>query len=307
MVHSSSTTSNSVCIFHNGNSRVVELYKQRYQDLVFLGNLATNTMHPLGHLYEVSYADLKDDIMLRAHKLGIKVIRHITTLEDDLVHRLPECAIDPADTSAWLDHVVINGLSWASEVVTEFRYSSTINDRVAIITTGRTASSHYEEYLRNHGVESFEYPKKTDLTWLEAKSAVLLWRRDHWDCMLSNWIAKSTQTWTHSLNGNVIDQLPDTVEPITEHYINAEWADICSKVLDDAMFFRYIIGRAINLVESENIVQKLTTSHNRISYDKTKMIPNVSEAQQEYQKSRIHDLLSIKYNIVSKHIPQLTY
>ena len=69
----------SVCIFHNGNSRIIELYKQKFKNLKFLQNwtLAGNNSPRRGAWWEISPADITNEILLDIKSRGIKIIRHI--------------------------------------------------------------------------------------------------------------------------------------------------------------------------------------------------------------------------------------
>ena len=130
----------SVCIYHNGNSRILEYYKQKFSHLHFAGNLADSTVYPdQGHMWEVCFADASRKNLVQVKKSGVHILRHISSYQDDQQHLLPESK--KLDYNRWLNYAVSNNLSFADEIVSDFVYESTTTDSTVIVTSGRSAGS----------------------------------------------------------------------------------------------------------------------------------------------------------------------
>ena len=148
----------SICIYHNGNSRILAYYKQKFSHLKFVGNLAESADYPAqGHMWEVCFADANRHNLFQAKKQGVYILRHVSDFQDDLQNLLPECeSFEHAD---WLDHVVTRQLSFANHVVCDFVLESNSNNSTVIVTTGRTANTYFQEILTQAGMTTFENSK----------------------------------------------------------------------------------------------------------------------------------------------------
>jgi hypothetical protein len=292
----------SICIYHNGNSKILEFYKEKFQHLTFVGNLSESTQFdPSGCLWEVCFADATKENLTAACKQGIRIVRHISSYKDDCDNLLPESRL--FDFDDWLNYVVITNLSFADEVVCDELLPTSVNNEIAIITTGRTANTHFVEVLKSFNQCSFEYFKKIDERFLQAASAILMWRLDQWECLTSIWISKQTDHWSHQLENQSKLQFDLLVDPIDQTWIKTDWVNICTSVLDHALFYKYVIGRPVSLITTEQAIEKYQSVQKKIDYDKKEIIKNYKESQSKYSESSIAKLLDLLYNKVQSHIP----
>ena len=277
----------SICLYHNGNSRILDYYKDKFSNLIFSGNWAEAADKPnIGHLWEICFADATQQNMIDARSRGIFILRHISTYNDDLANRVSEASefryID------WLNHAVSHNLCFADKVVSDLYIPATrVSDDTAIITTGRSANTHLQLALSDHGIKSFEYLKIIDQRFLDAKSAVLLWRENHWDCMTSIWIAQQINSCYHQTQDQKLEIPKFTVDQIDTEWIAGDWATICQTVFDHAMLFKYVCQRSIFSMTTENIVGKFQTQQKKIIYDKEKIINNYAQSLAQYQQSQV--------------------
>jgi hypothetical protein len=169
----------SVCIFHNGNSRVIDLYKEKYNTLEFSGNWASSEQVPMrGQLYELCYADANWDNLIKLRRYRTRIVRHISSYQDDQEHALPEC--EQFDESTWLTNVVLNNLCFADDIYCDFFVQPLqSNDERILITTGRTANTHFIDwFVKKKNIKAFECSKSLDQRLIDAGSASMLWRKD---------------------------------------------------------------------------------------------------------------------------------
>jgi hypothetical protein len=297
----------SICLYHNGNSRVVDYYKEKFSNLKFSGNWSEATeKSSTGQLWEICFADATRNNMLAACQQQINIIRHISTYDDDTKNKLPEAG--EFDYQDWLTHVVANNLSFADTVISDFYLQSHTNDEIAIVTTGRTANTHLQLVLHDRGQQSFEYKKLLDQRLLESKSALLLWRKDQWECLASTWIAMQTDyNYSHQLLGQSLVSIDFTVKEIDKQWINASWSNLCQSVLDHSMFIKYVCQKPIHLVTTENIVAQFQSKQQKINYNKEKIIDNYDQTMRYYSQSLVAELLELLYNKVQKHISVTNY
>lgn len=293
----------SVCIFHNGNQRILEHYKALYSDLNFVGNLSESVTWPSHNsLWEVCFADASIELLYRAKSAGIKILRHVSTYQDDLDNRLPECG--KFDYDQWLQHVVCNLISLADQIVCDWTLpSKTVNETV-IITTGRTANTHLQRAMLIKGAKFYECSKKYDHNFFAASAAVLLWRLDQFACLTSNWIAAETKyRYAHQLTHGASHSF-STVNPITTEWVHNEWVNSCKLVLDQAMTSKYLMQRSTVRTTTEQIIHKLISNHTKLGYNKNQVIPNYREIEQYYIGSEVEKMLHYLYNNVCEHIPE---
>lgn len=293
----------SICIYHNGNSRILQQYKAKFLHLTFSGNLAdsVNNLPSHGHLWEICFADATREILTTALQHGVFILRHISTYSDDMDNLLIEC--ERFDYQPWLNHVVANNLCFASQVVSDLTLDSPVEDATAIITTGRTANMHFQSVLAQQGLQTFEYSKTLDQQLLESKSAILLWRKDQWECLTSTWVAQQTQySKSHQRAGDPLIKFDHILAPISQEWVNAAWVNLCQIVLDHAMFYLYVCGRSITHTTTELVTGAFQSDQQKLKYNKEQLISNYRETQQYYYQSGIAELLEMLYTNVTKHI-----
>lgn len=291
----------NVCIFHNGNSRIVELYKQKFSNLKFHGNwINANADSPAG-LWEICFADATFDVLMQARSAGVFIIRHITQYQDDLDHLMPEC--EKFEYNNWLAHAVTNYLCFADQIVSEFLITPPEHKSdTVIVTTGRTANTHLQQVYNMHGYYAFENLKTINKDFLTAGNSVLLWREDQWQCLTSHWIATCTKFQkAHQFLGKDPPKF-DLVESLNHHWIECDWVNMCQATLDMALLFKYVCNRPTSYTTTSEITKKFVSTHVPLSYNKHQIIPNYDEMQQWYIQSGIVELLDILYNNVTKHL-----
>ena len=165
----------SICIYHNGNSKVLAHYKQKFSHLKFSGNLAESLAYPnQGHMWEVCFADATRTNLAQAKKSGVHILRHISSYQDDQQNLLSEC--ESLDHSQWLNHAVNDNLSFSDDVVCDFVLETIPDGSTVIVTTGRAANTYFQEILKRTGMITFEHSKSLSDDFLSSSLAVLLWR-----------------------------------------------------------------------------------------------------------------------------------
>lgn len=291
----------SVCLYHNGNSRILQQYKTQFLHLQFCGNWAETTEHPAtGCFWEICHADATTENLMRATTSGVYVLRHISTYQDDLENLLPECR--NFEYSDWLTHVVTNNLCFADQVVSDLLLKSSINPCTVIITTGRTANTHLQEVYKSHGGIAFEGPKSITDDLLLAHDAVLLWRQDQWQCLTSIWIAEQTfYKKAHQLAGKPLIHF-DVVEPIDINWICTNWMNQCKITLDQALLSKYVCNRPTSYTTTSEITKKFSSVQIPLPYDKRQLIPNYEQVESWYTQSTIASLLNLLYIKVTTHL-----
>ena len=296
------TPDQSICIFHNGNSRILKKYQDQFSNRKFKGNWAEATdKDSQGCLWEICFADATRENLKSAIDHGVFVIRHISNYQDDIDHRLNECEL--YDYDFWLNFVVSQNLSFSNLVVSDVKINNGETKNVALITAGRTANTHLQEILKSQNINAFEYSKIIDRYFLQANSAILLWRCNQWECLTSTWIAIETEyKKSHQLFGNPNLIFNDSVSEISHEWINNHWYNLCCSVLDHALFYKYICQRPISYTTTEHIVRNFQSKQNKISYDKSKLIDNYASTELYYKNSDIANTLDYLYNNVVQHI-----
>lgn len=291
----------SVCLYHNGNSRILQQYKAQFLHLQFCGNWAEATDHHApGCLWEICYADATVENLMQATASSVHVLRHISTYQDDLENLLPEC--EHLEYADWLTHVVTDNLCFADQVVSDLLLESSGNPCTVIITTGRTANTHLQEVYKSHGRIAFEGPKSITNDLLSAHDAVLLWRQDQWQCLSSTWIAKQTfYKKSHQL-ANKSSKHFDVVKPIDINWICQDWMNICKITLDQALLSKYVCNRPTSYTTTAEITKKFLSVQVPLSYNKRQLIPNYEEVESWYKQSTIASFLELRYNKVIKHL-----
>ena len=298
----------SICIYHNGNSRILEHYKQKFSHLHFAGNLTNSTVYPdQGHMWEVCFADATRKNLVQAKKSGVHILRHISSYEDDQKNRLLEC--ESFDPDHWLNYVVSNHLSFADEVVSDVAYKSSTNDSTVIVTTGRSANTFFQEILNKAGIVSFEHSRFLTNNFLSAESAILLWRLDQWECLSSKWIANQTHyKYSHQTTQSSRQNFNFTVPEISQEWIRTDWFNTCCLVLDHALLYKYVLQRPIHSTTTEQIVAiNIQTDQQKLIYDKSKIIPDYEQSKSLYEQSEIAEILNMLYNQTRLHIEELDY
>jgi len=292
----------SVCIYHNGNSRILQYYRDKFSHLTFSGNWAESIDRPAtDHLWEICFADATRDVMTAIVDCGIFVVRHISTYQDDMDNLLPEC--QRFAYVYWLDYVVSKNLCFADQVVNEVVLDHSTTNEVAVITTGRTANMHLQQLLDKHGDQPFEYSKIINHQLMESKSAVFLWRVNQWDCLSSTWIAKQTKyEKAHQLFDQPAVTFENTVPPLPQEWVESDWVNVCYAVLDHAMLYRYVCQRPISWTTTEYIVSNFQTKHQKLKYNKSELFNNYQQAKEQYEQSSIAKHLNLLYNKVISHI-----
>ena len=292
----------SICIYHNGNSRILDYYKSKFNYLTFGGNWAeTKNCDAPNYLWEICFADATRDNLFNLSKNNVHVIRHISEYTDDQQNRLAECS--PYNYEFWINHVVSNHLCFADQVICDQVIKTNSVDEIAIITTGRTASSHLEEALKTLGYASFEYEKTICDRLLSSESAILLWREDQWACASSHWIMYQERA-IHQFNDRLPQEINLVVEPIPWSWIENVWINMCQLVADHSMFFYYVLGKPVNIMTMQQAITLYQSRHEKISYNKDQIIPNYDLIKSKYQNSEVEYFLNFMYNKLRTHFPE---
>ena len=289
----------SACIFHNGNSRIVEFYKQKFSHLTFSGNLSEcENLDKTDCLWEICFADATRENLTAAVESGIQIVRHISTYSDDIENLMPEC--DQFDYPNWLEFVVTKNISFADEIVSDFELSRPdTHNKTIIITTGRTANMHFQEVLSKYGIESFENQKALDDQLLNAKESVLMWREDQWECLTSIWIAKNSE-FRHNTRDQ--DEIDIAIDPVDPKWIDKDWCDMAQMAFDYALFFKFVLKRPITIITTERAISNYTSNHKKVNYNKQKVIDQYDQTKQSYQNSEVAKTLNLLYNKVQQQI-----
>lgn len=298
----------SVCIYHNGNSRILEHYKQKFSQLHFAGNLAESSAYPdQGHLWEICFADAARKTLVHAKKSGVYILRHISSYEDDQQNLLPEC--ESFDYNTWLNHVVSDNLSFADEVMSDFVLPSATNGSTAIVTTGRSANTYFQEILSKAGITSFEHDRYLTTNFLSSSNGILLWRLDQWECLASTWIASQTDfKYSHQTTQSGPQDFNFQVPEISLDWIKNDWFNAGCLVLDHALLYKYVLQRPIYSTTTEHIVSlNIQTDQQKLIYDKSKIIPDYEQSKLLYEQSEIAEILNMLYNQTQLHIEELDY
>jgi hypothetical protein len=298
----------SICIYHNGNSRILEHYKQKFSHLHFAGNLSESLDYPAqGHLWEVCFADATRKNLAHAKKSGVYILRHISTQQDDQENLLPECEL--FGHAQWLNHAVCDNLSFSDEVVCDFVLDTIPDGSTVIVTTGRTANTYFQEILTQLEMKTFENSKSLTDDFLSSSLAVLLWRLDQWECLTSTWIANQTDyKYSHQIADSAPLKFDFTVPTISTDWIKKEWFDLCCSVLDHSILYKYVIQRPIYSATTERIIDLDTnTAQQKIVYDKSKIIPDYEQSRLRYEQSEIAEILNMLYNQTQHHIKEIDY
>jgi hypothetical protein len=285
----------SVCIFHNGNRRIVEFYKNKFSYLQFHGNWAESSKdHVKPGLYEICYTDASIKNLQQARDLGVRIVRHISTHADDLKNLLPECC--PYDQAAWLNNVVVNNLCFSDEIEHDFVLPTDSVKECVIITTGRTASSHLGHAWKAQGKKNFEHEKCINQRFLNAESAVLNWREDQWECASSMWIMLTSKRVLHNVTGNPLDNYDFQVSAIPQTWIDNDWTNMSKLVLDHSLFFKYVLKKSVLIMSAEYVIEHYQSPHGKMSYEKNKIIQEYNESMSKYNSSNTRHLLDMLYN-----------
>ena len=292
----------SICLYHNGNSRVVELYCNQFANLKFCGNWTeADNRSATGCLWEVCFADVTIDNLLLAVESGVKIVRHISTYQDDMNYLLPEC--ERFEYDQWINHAVADNLCFANAVVSELHVAPPTQDATVIVTTGRTANTHLQEVYKSKSKVAFESSKRLDSEFFTAKDSVLLWRLDQWACLTSTWIAQQTEyAKSHQLEHRPTLSFDSPVLPLDQTWINSTWANLCRITLDQAMLSKYVCDRPVSYTTTEFITANFTTVQTPIPYNKQNLIPNYDEMFQWYNHASLAKHLTIMYNNVITHL-----
>jgi hypothetical protein len=285
----------SVCIFHNGNRRIVEFYKNKFSYLQFHGNWAESAKyHIKPGLYEICHADASTENLQQARELGVRIVRHISTHADDLANLLPEC--HPYDQVTWLNNAVVNNLCFSDEIVCDFVLPTNSVAECVIITTGRTASSHLEQAWKAQGKKSFEHTRRIDQRFLNAESSVLNWREDQWECASSLWIMIASNRVLHNVKGSPLDNYDFQVPAITQTWIDNDWTNMSKLVLDHSLFFKYVLKKSVLIMPTEYVIEHYQSPHGKMSYEKNKIIQEYNESMSKYNSSNTRHLFNTLYN-----------
>lgn len=292
----------SICIFHNGNSRILKEYREKFSNKKFKGNWADATdKHSQDCLWEICFADATRENLKSAIDHSVFIIRHISDYQDDINHRLDECK--PYDYDFWVNFIVSQHLSFSNLVVSDVKIAAPIDEITAIITTGRTANTHLQQVLKKQNINSFEYSKIIDSYLLKSKSAIFLWRCDQWECLTSTWIAMKTKYKKSHQTTDIPELIFDSPVPdISHEWIDNQWYNMCCNVLDHAMFYHYICQKPVYCTTTEYVVNNFQSTQIKINYDKSNLIGNYLITEEYYKNSAIANTLNFLYNNVINHI-----
>jgi hypothetical protein len=293
----------SVCIFHNGNSKVLEYYKEKYKHLEFCGNGAVSaTLNDTNCLYEISFADATPYVLYTIKQKNIKILRHLSEYANDQANLLPECCSMPY--KEWTEHIAINLISFADKIVVDTTFDVDSTNQVVLLTTGRTASKHVEEHLRSQGIESYEVKKPIQLeSCSNAGSAILLWRENQWENAVSHWISAQTGLWTHNSDQqNNVDWTKITLGNIPNEWFDVSWFNQTQQVFDYAIFFKYVLSKDVKLLTTEQAISKFASSHRKINYNKKDIISDYYTSLQHYNNSLPKEITDYLYQTIQQKI-----
>jgi hypothetical protein len=292
----------SICLFHNGNSRILNLYKTQFKDLKFCGNLAESTeKSSTGCLWEICFSDATPSNLLDAISQGVKIVRHISTYQDDIENLLPEC--ERFNYNDWLNNVVSNNLCFAHNIVSDLNISSADTNNTVLITTGRTANTHLQLYYKSKGRLAFEGSTHLDQDFFSSADSVFVWRLDQWACLTSNWIARCTNySKSHQTSLQPIVTFDEPVAPLSLDWIKTEWFNRCKTAMDQSLFSKYVLNKFVSVATTEFIIKNIETIQQPLRYKKKKLIPNYDEIKCWYEQSDVATSLDIMYNQVTKHL-----
>jgi hypothetical protein len=292
----------SICIYHNGNSRILQHYLTKFSDLKFSGNWSEAVNQPSsGHIWEICFADATRENMFAAVNADVYILRHISNYNDDLENLLPEC--QTFNYVDWTNFVVVNNLCFATQVVSDVKLDNHTKNEVAIVTTGRTANTHLQLAINQLGNKAFEHSKQIDQRLVESNKAVLLWRKNNWDCLTSTWIAVQTEyKKSHQTSDQPLIEFSVDIPPIDLAWIIDTWVNLCQLVLDHAMFYQYVCQRPIVYTTTECVVAKFQTQQQKLNYNKEHLIANYCKIKSQYDQLKFAEMLEFLYNNVTQHI-----
>tara|TARA_R110000868_G_C10755344_1_gene753516 strand:- start:35 stop:907 length:873 start_codon:yes stop_codon:yes gene_type:complete len=277
----------SVCLYHNGNSRVVELYKEKYKHLDFAGNYACNELRD-NALYEICIADASNKLLLDMKYHGVRIIRHISTSKDDSAHKMDE-----------LEHVVypdliLNNLCFSDEIHCDYVLDSDNVDETVIITTGRTANSNLVDNLKQKGQIAWEDEKIINSRLCNSKHAILLWRCDVWEVCTSIAISYS--------NG-FLHNTDITPRPVfdTSFNIDMDWIDVtfwnnCRLTLDRALYYHVLMQKPVKCMTTEEMLPTTPSRFKKINYNKQQLILNYTQAHKHFIDTKFDKNIIMLYN-----------
>lgn len=292
----------SVCLYHNGNRQIVDYYQKKLSHLTFSGNWANATdPDPQGKLWEICYADVTRENLIKANALGIHVLRHVSTYTSDRQNLLQECS--PMNHYDWLNYVVCNNLTFCDEIISDISFNDQLLDQTVIITTGRTANSHFREFLNLSGNNAIEVSKKVNDDLLTSKFAILMWREDHWEALTSMWFALQTNQWIHQVNQQVNGNTSCCVAKISQDWIDNNWINACQFVFDCVCFFKLVLKRPISLMTTERAINEFRSSHSKINYDKSTLIEDYNQTKDSYYNSITYKSIDNMYSRIKTLIP----
>lgn len=293
----------SICLFHNGNKQIVANYIEKFPNLKFSENwiLAGDTPPNTGCLWEICHADVSDELLLKARNNNIKIIRHISTYEDDLKNLMAE--VVKTSKEQWLNQTVLHNLSWSDEIISDLTEFDTKHHQTIIITTGRTANTHLQQVLRQKNIDAKESSKTLDSDFLTSTKNILLWRKNQWECLTSNWIAVCTDyKYSHQYADRKPVVFEKIVEPIDNNWIISNWSNQIKITLDSAMFSKYILKIPTFHTTTEYITKQFISNQQKLQYDKVKIIPNYFESKLFFENSSIKFNSELAYENVVKHL-----
>lgn len=274
--------SNSICIYHNGNKNIISYYKNKFSNLKFVGNWAEFPYQD-NSLYEISHADATYENLFELKKVNIKIIRHISDYDDDQKNIVNEC--HEQHYEQWLSESVINFLSFSDEIVCGTEFESGNNGKHAIITTGRTASTHLEMYLKKNYIEAFENAKNNiinDKDTVNSNSATFLWRENSWECLTSIWIGLQKQKFVHAYKKTPFNYEFGQVQEIPIAWLTNDWLNMCRYTMDSAIAYKFLLKKPINIQTHEEIIKNYKTNSIKIPYNKEKIIKNYYHTNEWY-------------------------
>jgi len=291
--------SGSILLYHNGNQRVIDQFRKQFRYHKFCGNWKNWMSQPSDHcLYEICIADATDKNLNKAREIGIRIFRYISEYDDDQSNTVSELVLQPYHD--WLSNVVCKNLCFADVIVSEnLIRDQEINQHSIIITTGRTANTHLQ--MVDCDADLIECNKFIDINLLRARHAILLWRLDQWQCLTSSWILQNSGMVTHQFQGKIKNPVRKC-DNLTEQWINVDWKNLCQEVLDQALFFHYVVKRTIYHMTTEDVIKRFTSRSEKINYDKSSIIPNYKEMENFYFNSETKKIITMCYNNTLTHI-----
>jgi hypothetical protein len=92
------------------------------------------------------------------------------------------------------------------------------------------------------------------------------------------------------------------VPAIDNDWIENEWRNLCLGVFNRSLFFKYVLAKFVEIINTEGVIETCTSMYEKIPYDKSALIPNYNESQDRYLESDVNLGIDLLYRNVRNHI-----